>query len=82
MERSKEERQAEIKPILLKLRELHLNISYEPIKDLFKQMQTYIQTGTKIELNIPFPEMNVTIKGVLAIQKREKVWVKLEHLKD
>jgi hypothetical protein len=82
MERSKEERQAEIKPILLKLRELHLNISYEPVKDLFKQMQTYIQTGTKIELNIPFPEMNVTIKGVLAIQKREKVWVKLEHLKD
>jgi hypothetical protein len=81
MERTKEERQSEIKPIIIKLRELHLHIAYEPIKELFTQMQKYIQEGIRIELNIPFPAMNVIIKGVLAIQKREKVWVKLEHPK-
>jgi len=81
--RNKEERQTAIKPVLKKLSELHLDpISYESIKILYKQIQTYIQIGERIELNIPFNEYNCTIKGVLALDKREQVWVKLETNKE
>jgi hypothetical protein len=77
--RSQAERQNEVKPILLKLKELHLNpTAYASIKTLYQQLQVYIQQGERIELNIPFPEYNVTIKGVLAIENAERVWVKLE----
>ena len=77
--RTKEERQAEIKPIIVKLRELKLTIQeHTEIKELFIQMQLYINEGVKVELDIPFPAYNCCIKGVLSIDRREKVWVKLE----
>lgn len=77
---SKVERQEAVKPVLLKLQELRLNpTTYESIKLLYQQIQVYIQTGERKELNIPFPEYNVTIKGVLATDRVEKVWVKLER---
>jgi len=77
--KTKEERQAEIKPIILKLRELKLTIQeHTEIKELFIQMQLYINEGVKVELDIPFPAYNCCIKGVLSIERGEKVWVKLE----
>lgn len=77
--RIKEERQAEIKPIIIKLRELKLTIQeHTEIKELFIQMQRYINEGLKVELNIPFPAYNCCIKGALSIERGEKVWVKLE----
>ena len=77
--RTKEERQAEIKPIIVKLRELKLTIqSHTEIKELFIQMQRYINEGVKVELDIPFPAYNCCIKGVLSIKRGEKIWVKLE----
>jgi hypothetical protein len=80
MPRSKIERQAEIRPIVAKLNELHLTpASHESIKLLYKSMQDYILNGERIELNIPFIEYNSTIKGVLTSSKNERVWVKLEH---
>ena len=76
---TKEERQAEIKPIIVKLKELKINVqSYEEIKELFTQMQRYINEGIKVEIDIPFPSYNCHIKGVLSIKRGEKVWVKLE----
>jgi hypothetical protein len=79
---SKAERQAEVKPILLKLSELRLSpSSYESIKILYGLLQIYIQEGERKELNIPFPEYNAVIKGVLAIEKKERVWVKIENNK-
>jgi len=80
--RSKEERQNEIKPILLKLKELRLTVHEHPeIKELFTQIQLYIQKGINITLNIPFPTYNCWIKGILNINRREKSWVKLESNK-
>ena len=74
---SKLERQLAVTPILMKLKELHLSpAAYESIKTLYQQLQIYIQQGERIELNIFFPEYNVTIKGLLDINKAEKVWVK------
>jgi hypothetical protein len=77
--KTKEERQAEIKPIIIKLRELKLTIQeHTEIKELFIQMQRYINEGVKVELDILFPAYNCCIKGVLSIKRGEKVWVKLE----
>ena len=75
--RTKEERLAEIKPILSKLSELRLNPEYEPIKKLYIEIKIYIQEAQRIEINIPFPEIGRKITGVLAINVREQVWVKM-----
>ena len=79
--RTKEERMAEIKPILSKLSELQLNPEYEPIKKLYLEIRRYIQEGERIEIKIPFPEIGRKILGVLAINVREQVWVKMEKTK-
>lgn len=81
--RSQTDRQNEVKPILLKLKELRLSpSSYASIKTLYQHLQIYIQQGERIEINIPFPEYNVTIKGLLATSETERVWVKLERNKE
>jgi hypothetical protein len=96
--RTKEQRQNEIKTIIKKLTELHLNTSYDGIKTLFQNMKQYVDNSDSdndnnssnnssnnsndepIIINIPCPELNILIKGVLEIDLRKKVWVKLECL--
>lgn len=79
--RTKEERQTEVLPIIKKLNELQLTISrHKEIKDFFEQLQKYIQEGIKIKINIPIEELGVRIKGTLAVNVNERVWVKLEQL--
>jgi hypothetical protein len=73
--RSKEERQDEAKKVIAKLCELRLNSDYDEVKELISILQRYIHTGERIEINIPFPAIGRTIKGVLAINKREQVLV-------
>ena len=79
--RTKEQRQEEVKNILKQLGEFDLNIQYEPIKKLYQQFKTYIAEGNRMHINIPFPEINRRIKGLLAISVNEEVWVKLEREK-
>ena len=79
--RTKEERQNEVLPIIKKLNELQLTISrHKEIKEFFEQLQKYIQEGIKIKINIPIEELGVRIKGTLAVNVNERVWVKLEQL--
>jgi hypothetical protein len=83
--RTKEQRQNEVKIIIKKLNELHLNTSYDSIKTLFQNMKQYTTisndtTDEPIIINIPCPELNIRITGVLEIDLRKKVWVKLECL--
>lgn len=78
---TKQERQLEIKPIIVKINELRLSPGkYETIKELYKLMKNYIEDGERIEVNIPFPEYNANIKGLLTSLINEKVWVKIEHI--
>ena len=79
--RTIEERKDEVRIIIEKLNELKLSIHHEPIKKLFVMMQRYIQEGERIKVNIPFPVMGRRIKGILAINKREEVWVMMEQEK-
>ena len=79
--RTKEERQNEVLPIIKKLNELQLTIyRHKEIKEFFEQLQKYIQEGIKIKINIPIEELNIRIKGTLAVNVNERVWVKLEQL--
>jgi len=79
--RTKEERQKEVKNILKQLSDFDLNIKYEPIKKLYQLFKTYIAEGNRMLINIPFPEIDRRIKGLLAISVNEEVWVKLEREK-
>ena len=79
--RTREERQEEARKILAKLTELQLNVTYEPIQMLYKRLNEYIEKGERIIVNIPFPESNRRIRGILAISVREMVWIKMENEK-
>lgn len=77
MKRTKEQRIAEIKPIIKKLSELKINASDHPeIRELLTKIQVYIQQGERININIPFPIADVDIQGVLATDVTERVWLK------
>jgi hypothetical protein len=79
--RTKEQRQSEVRPIILKLKELKLSpITNNEIKQLFENMKTYINDGSRIEIDIPCIDLNVRFKGVLAINLNERCWVKIECL--
>ena len=79
--RTKEERQIEVRIIIDQLNNLELTISYEPIKELYKILQIYINNGGKIIINIPFPMINKRIKGLLPDTVNEECWMQLRHEK-
>jgi len=79
--RTKEQRQQEVREILKQLSKFELTPRYEPVKDLYKQFKQYIDTGDRIEINIPFPMINRRIKGLLAASVNEDVWIKLQNEK-
>jgi hypothetical protein len=77
MYRTKEQRIKEIKPIIEKLSELKIKASeHEEIRELLTKIQVYVHQGERIEINIPFPIADVEIKGVLATELKERVWIK------
>ena len=78
--RTKEQRIAEVKPIIKKLTELNVKAAEHPeIRELFNQIQIYIQQGERLKINIPFPIADVDIQGVLATDVKERVWVKFSR---
>ena len=76
--RTKAERQQEIATLLSKLSELQLTTAYEPIQVFYRYCKEYIQQGTRMTINIPFPEIQRTIVGVLATSLDEKVQITLQ----
>ena len=79
--RTLEERKGEVRKIMEQLEELHLSIDYEPIKQFYDIMFNYIRTGERTIVNIPFPQMNKRIEGVLATNIREEVALRLKYEK-
>ena len=78
--RNIDERRQVVRPILEKLSELQLSIVFDPIKELMKIIQKYIQEGGVYEINILFIEINKRIKGFLTDNAKYKIWVKLENI--
>ena len=77
-QKTKQERSTDVKPIIEKLNELELNISYPPIKRLYKEISEYVKDGESRKINIAFPEVKRRIKGFLSDDTRKETWVKLE----
>ena len=75
--RTKQERQNEIREILIQLTHFNLDMTYVPVKLLYKKFKEYITEGQRIVVNIPFPEINRRFKGILAISKNEDVTIAL-----
>jgi len=78
IEKPREIRVTEVKPIFEKLTEMKLNMTHEPVKKLYKQVNEFLNTGVTQQINIPFPEINRKIKGILSGNAKEQSWVKLE----
>tara|TARA_B100000927_G_scaffold270405_1_gene246515 strand:+ start:22 stop:318 length:297 start_codon:yes stop_codon:yes gene_type:complete len=79
--RTLEQRKEEVRKIIDKLNELQLSVDYEPIKQFYNIMFNYIRTGERTIVNIPFPQMNKRIEGVLATNIREEVALRLKYEK-
>tara|TARA_Y100000591_G_C21387491_1_gene476534 strand:+ start:81 stop:374 length:294 start_codon:yes stop_codon:yes gene_type:complete len=79
--RSIDERKIEINKIINNLNIYKLTLEYDPIKQLYILFKNYIENGERIMINIPFPEMNKRIEGVLAINKNEEVAIRLKYEK-
>ena len=77
-ERTIEQRRAQIRPIMDKLTELQMNVSYPAIRELYKQLQTFVKSGEDAKIKIPFPEFSRRIKGELTNATYKPCWVKLE----
>ena len=78
VEKTREQRQNDVRPIFLKLTELNLNITYDPVKKLYKLINEFVNDGIRQIIHIPFPEINRKIRGILSPNAKEESWVKLE----
>jgi len=79
-DRTKAERQAQVKPILEKLTELKLYASkFAAVKELMVQIQDYVANGEPQKVNIVFPEFGRRIKGTLETNRYVESSVKLSE---
>lgn len=77
-ERTIEQRREQVRPIIDKLTELQMNISYPAIRELYKQLNQFVKTGEDTKIKIAFPEFSRKIKGELTNATHKPCWVKLE----
>jgi hypothetical protein len=78
-DRTKEERRAQVKPILEKLSELKLYASkFSAVKALMLQIKDYVANGEAQHVNIVFPEFGRRIKGTLETNRHTESSIKLQ----
>jgi hypothetical protein len=77
-ERTQEQRRAQIRPIIDKLTELQMNMSYPAIRELYKILNQFIKSGEDTKFKILFPEFSRKIRGELSNAPYIPCWVKLE----
>ena len=77
-ERTIEQRREQVRPIIDRLTELQMNVSYPAIRELYKQLSQFIKTGEDMKIKIPFPEFSRKIKGELSNAPYIPCWVRLE----
>ena len=77
-ERTIEQRREQVRPIVDKLTELQMNVSYPAIRELYKQISHFVKTGEDTKIKIAFPEFSRKIKGELSNAPYIPCWVKLE----
>ena len=79
--RTIEEKNIEVIKIITSLQKLNLNPrDYEPIRELYRQMNEYKKENKRIVIDIEFSEIHKRIEGVLANKITERVYVRLVKL--
>ena len=61
------------------LNKFELTMTYEPIKKLYNHFKDFIDNGSHIKVNIPFPMINRRIKGELMPNKNGDSNICLTH---
>ena len=79
--KNKDKRIEEINPIIVKLTEMKLTVQNPPIKELFCILKDYTNEGKRVEIYIPFLEINKIITGILEPEVGGHTWVKLQNYK-
>ena len=64
--RNIDERRFETLNIIYQLKQNNLTSEYPAIRELLDKLNTYVETGLDIFVNIPFPEKNKTNKGKIS----------------
>ena len=81
MQKTKAQRQAEILPVIQKLNSLHIKPVFNTaVKDFYSQLQTFINDGNRMEIDVPIEGMNLRILGVLEDKVNRKTWLKMTAL--
>ena len=78
--RTREERSQEVKKIITTLSELQLSVEYKPIRELYSIMNEYISNGERVIVKVPFPEIKKNIEGILSVNVKEEVWLRLNNI--
>jgi len=78
--RSREEKNEQVRPLFEQLNNMHLNPQYPEIRQLYMLINKYLNSNERIEVDIPFPAIGKRIKGVLAIDRNEEVYIMLTKL--
>ena len=55
-------------------------MEYKPIRERYNIMNEYINRGERVIVNIPFPEINKNIEGILSVNVKEEVWLRLNNI--
>lgn len=80
-DRTKAERQAQVRPILEKLSELKLHAcKFAAIKALMLQIKDYVSNGEPQQINIEFPEFKRRIKGTLETNRWTESVIKMTEM--
>tara|TARA_A100001015_G_scaffold91931_1_gene102309 strand:+ start:127 stop:372 length:246 start_codon:yes stop_codon:yes gene_type:complete len=81
MNRNNEQKKLIILEIIKKINELNLSTEYPSIKTLYELFKEYLDNDYSININIPFPEINRKIIGLLPINLKNKPIIKIINLK-
>ena len=78
--RTEQERRFETLNIIYQLKQNGLSSEFPAIKELLEKLNLYVLVGQRMVINIPFPEKQKLITGVLATHKREEVVVVMKQI--
>ena len=71
--KTKEERQEQVKTIISEITKLGLSIQYEPVKELYSYLRTYINEGVVVKINIPLMKLIELLLESLKLGKKKNV---------
>jgi hypothetical protein len=78
--KNEDERRNESLNIIYQIKQQNLNSKHEAIRHLLELLTIYVQIGLGCETNIPYPELNKTIRGSLNGEKGEKCNIYFTHI--